>query len=357
MDKVKVYRYGLVMRPYAEALLATYKELEKQGKPVPDLDNQSLERMDKVTFRTPDYQLSTVQDYRKGRPGSQQHIWQATLGPRHRVFTINPGGTQQILAGAAAPQRPAPQRAGGGLRRAGGAPAGTEDRVPARRHRRRRALARAVGGGAAAPHAGGVPPGGSSTRWCRRATGRSGARAQGYIALWSRNKTSWSNDVFGGEGLVAEGRKNVWVAQLGRREGGRAVCRLGGQVAAAAVTGDRITVAYQAPGVGRVSFGWEGPLRVGGQEIPLADYARFDNPCAQVPWGQGRYEISHAGHKLMIDFDKNQHRETGPAAPIKPRADRQGRRGAGGPAGPRVRGQGSGVRGRARARRPARPSS
>ena len=99
IDKVKVYRYGLVMRPYAEALLATYKELAKQGKPVTDLDNQSLERMDKVTFRTPDYQLSTVQDYRKGRPGSQQHIWQATLGPDTGVFTINPGGTPKYWQG------------------------------------------------------------------------------------------------------------------------------------------------------------------------------------------------------------------------------------------------------------------
>ena len=58
---------------------------------MPDLDRASLSRVDKITFRTPDYQLSAAQDYRKGAPGSMQHIWQATLGPGTMVFALHPG--------------------------------------------------------------------------------------------------------------------------------------------------------------------------------------------------------------------------------------------------------------------------
>lgn len=44
------------------------------------------------TYRTPDYMLSCALDYRKGAPGYQQHIWQATLGNKALVYTNHPGG-------------------------------------------------------------------------------------------------------------------------------------------------------------------------------------------------------------------------------------------------------------------------
>ncbi len=46
--------------------------------------------VDKVTYKTPDYMLCSAQDYRPGEWGSQQHIWQATLGPAAVVFVTHP---------------------------------------------------------------------------------------------------------------------------------------------------------------------------------------------------------------------------------------------------------------------------
>ncbi len=46
--------------------------------------------VNKVTYRTPDYMLCSVQDYHPGEPGYQQHIWQATLGPDAVVFVTHP---------------------------------------------------------------------------------------------------------------------------------------------------------------------------------------------------------------------------------------------------------------------------
>ena len=41
-------------------------------------------------WRTPDGMLSSVQDYRSGLPGLQEHIWGATLSPEVQVFATNP---------------------------------------------------------------------------------------------------------------------------------------------------------------------------------------------------------------------------------------------------------------------------
>jgi hypothetical protein len=60
------------------------KEQQARGIPV-----------NKVTYRTPDYHLSSAQDYLPGVSGSAEHIWQATLGPGATVFVTNPGSSYE----------------------------------------------------------------------------------------------------------------------------------------------------------------------------------------------------------------------------------------------------------------------
>ena len=123
------------MKPYIVALLETYRQMAGRGQPLTDLDNSSLRRVDKITFRTPDYQLSTALDYRKGAPGSQQHIWQATLSPQAAVFTMNPGPSSKYWQGRLPRTAPASERAGGDLRHPVGAAARPQDGLPGRRRR------------------------------------------------------------------------------------------------------------------------------------------------------------------------------------------------------------------------------
>ena len=47
--------------------------------------------INKVTYKTPDYMISSAQDYHHGRRGSHEHIWQATLGSDAVVFSNHPG--------------------------------------------------------------------------------------------------------------------------------------------------------------------------------------------------------------------------------------------------------------------------
>jgi len=307
-----LHRYGVVIKPYGDAVLGTYQELARRGEPVPDLDRTSLQRVDKVTYRTPDYQLSTAQDYRKGAPGYQQHIWQATVGPDTPVFTFNPGPTSKYWQGRfprngqfknvlvafydiPAEQPPGPKTivpadAGGN---ASPSPSPNEDTlVPRTQAVFRRSLfdeVRQVNG------------------WTLARTG------QAYLALWSQQPVTWSaKEVLGGEGLVAEGRRNIWICQLGRTAVDGTFAAWAQRIAGArvTVTANGSAVTYAAPGVGDVSFGWEGLLRIAGRVEPLADYLRFDNPYCRAPYGSGRYEIKHAGRRLVIDFNTAEHSDT-----------------------------------------------
>jgi hypothetical protein len=308
MAKMNSRLYGHVGLPYSTALLATYRELAKTGKPVPNLDRQALPRVDKLTYRTPDYQLSAAQDYRKGGPGASQHIWQATLGPGTMVFAVNPGATPKQMLGRLPrvgqhknllfsvhdiPSEPYPGpkvEVPADVGEFRPSPAPSEEVFTPRTVAvfRRAAFDEVV----------------QEKGWT---FGRKGA---GYVALWSRQPTTWSKDgVFGGEGLVAEGSKNVWICHLGRTKTDGPFDQWRARIAAAKVVATDATVKYRAPGLGEASFGWEGPLRVGGRSIPLGGYPRFDNPYGKTEYGQDRYVITGADNRLVIDFKTGEHSE------------------------------------------------
>ncbi len=314
-DSLHFYRYGLVMKPYIVALLETYRQLAARGQPPEDLDNSSLRRVDKLTFRTPDYQLSSALDYRKGAPGSQQHIWQATLGPQNAVFAMNPGPSSKYWQGrlprtaqyrnvlvaiydipAERPPGPKTVFPADAVGDAVPSPSPSEERLDPRTLAvfRRGALDEVLQDGG----------------WTF------GRKGQGYVALWSRAATTWSADaVLGGEGLVAPGRKHVWICQLGREKVDGPFKAWAARIAGAALKSSDSDVTYTAPGVGQIAFGWDGPLRVDGKVVPLGDHPRFDNPYTRVAYGRPRYDLTHAGYRLVIDFSRDIYQETLPRPP------------------------------------------
>ena len=311
LDGMKSPLYDLVGRQYAQAVLGTYRLLATQGRPLPDLDRTSLQRVDKITYRTPDYQLAAALDWRKGSPGSQQHIWQATLGPRTLVFTVHPGPSPRywlgrlprvaqhrnvLIAVHDVPDKPHP---GPGTV----PPAGGGDLVPSPAPSQETLDPRTLA----------VFRRAAFDEVAQEGAWTFGRKGRAYVALWSRAPVVWSKDgVFGGDGLIAAGRKNVWVVQMGREKVDGTFATWRRRIAAAPIGGGELDVKYQAPGVGEVRFGWEGPLQVNGKEVPLGDHPRFDSPHARTPYGRARYEITAPGHRLVIDFEKGEHREKTP---------------------------------------------
>ena len=140
-----------------------------------------------------------------------------------------------------------------------------------------------------------------------------GRKDRGYIALRSQQPVRWTaNGVLRGEGLIADGRRNVWICQLGRAADDGPFATWAARIAAAPLAwGDR-SVRYDAPGIGRAEFAWEGPLTIDGHPIRLGDHGRFENPYCFSEHGSGRYEIAFRQHRLILDFPAGMRQEHAP---------------------------------------------
>jgi len=64
----------------------------------------------------------------------------------------------------------------------------------------------------------------------------------------------------------------------------------------------RFDVAYDSPGEGPISFGWEGDLVVKDRVVPIADYPRFDNPWIQMERGASSAEMRHGPFRVFHDW-------------------------------------------------------
>ncbi len=306
-EQIKSHRFNVVMRPYFEAVAATYTEMARQGiEHDGDLDRTTMSQVNKYTYRTPDYQLSCAQDYRKGKPGFQQHIWQATLGPEAIVFTLHRGNEDEesykywvgrfpraaqyrnlLIALYDIPAQPVPgpptqfppEASGNAMPSPGPSEEALLDYTVA------------------------VFPRAAFDEVIDREGWVFARKGQGYLALYSHQAAHWTSDgVLQGEGLIARGRQNVWICQLGREAVDGSFSAWTECIAQAERHIEGLSLRYAAPGIGPVRFGWETPLTVNEAAQPLRDYARFDNPYCRSDYGSGQYRIAYAGQALELDF-------------------------------------------------------
>ncbi len=307
-DHYHSHRFDVVMRPYAEAVLGTYRELDQRGiSHDGDLDRTTLAQVNKYTYRTPDYQLSPAQDYRKGKPGFQQHIWQATLDPDSVVFALHRGNEDEksykywvgrfprvaqyqnlLFAVFNIPEEPLPGPKTAFPDEAEG------NAMPSPGPSEEELLAYTV----AVFRRDAFDEVREDKGWIFARKG------EGYIALYSENETRWTPDgVLQGEGLIADGRQNIWVCQLGRQAVDGNFETWTERIAQANIRCEDLQVTYNAPGVGEASFGWEGVFTVDGTRIPLQDYPRFGNPYCTCDFESTRYTISMGNQTLTLDFE------------------------------------------------------
>ena len=306
-DEIQSHRFDVVIRPYVEAVEQTYAELDRQGIPHDgDINRTTMSPVNKYTYRTPDYQLSSAQDYRKGKPGFQQHIWQATLGPEAIVFALHRGNEDEesykywvgrfprvgqhqnvLVALFDIPEEPVPGPKTQFPPEAGGndmpSPAPSEEML--------------------LPYTVAVLRCSAFDEVIERDQWVFARKGSGYLALYSDQPTRWTADgVLQGEGLIAGGRRNVWICHLGRESVDGAFAQWVDRIASADCRVDGLSVDYVAPGVGQIQFDWHGPLRVNGEPQSLGDYARFDNPYCHSVYGSGVYPIQYDGRALELDF-------------------------------------------------------
>ena len=63
-----------------------------------------------------------------------------------------------------------------------------------------------------------------------------------------------------------------------------------------------LQVRYESPSQGLVEYGWEGPMRVKGVEVPVRGYKRLDNPYCQAEFPTEHYTIQRGSETRTLDF-------------------------------------------------------
>lgn len=254
-----------------------------------DLTRTLREEANLYTYRTPDYMLSSAQDYRKGYGGDQQHIWQATLGPDAVCFTTHPPRLQG----------PPPNDWTG---------SGSLPRVAQIKnvlfaiYRIRKTPALLVPNHIFYTHA-----------WLPRdrfeeVIEREGwifARlGEGYLALLSEHPYEW-RELPGedkGREVIVHAYNNIWICELGRQAVDGSFANFIQRILQAEVLYSGSNVSYHSPTQGHLQFGWKAPLRQDGRIISLIDYPRYASPYAQADFPAERLNIQLGEHSLSLDW-------------------------------------------------------
>ncbi|MES2460171.1 MAG: hypothetical protein V4671_06285 [Armatimonadota bacterium] len=267
----------------ADTLLAETKALVESGGATFDGDavNTALSEANLYTFRTPDYMLSCAQDFRPGRPGYQQHIWQATLGIDAVVFTNHPGNESESSAHGDRPNFWAGNRF---LPRAA-----QEKNVLVCLHH--------VPSDDPLPFSHAYFPRDAFDETLQRGPWTFGRSGDGYLALFSQHPAAWTSG--DSAELRAESPDNIWICEMGTRVQHGDFARFVAAIEAAPVTCGGLSVRYESPTLGPVSFGWTGPLSVSGRDLPLSGYPRFDNPYCHSEIGERTYTVERDGTRLI----------------------------------------------------------
>lgn len=240
------------------------------------------------TVKTPQYMLAAAVDHRPGEMGVQEHLWQATLGPEAMVFSSYPGNNQEhgharpnFWAGSVVLPRVAlvdhaviclyPLREDVGL-------GYTHAYFPVAMFDEVRL----------------------SGSW---AFARKG---DGYLALWSEGTmalTERGRHAYQELRSVNGGR--VWLCQMGRRADDgdfSAFCQR--LIEHPPTYAEHLQ--WTRPDGQQIAFGWEGPLKVNGEAVPLGDYPLYRSPHTDTPLNAEQMVIAHQGESLTLDLKQGQ---------------------------------------------------
>lgn len=292
-----------------EAHLEHFRLMEAAGQYTdPDPNDSALTQADIYTYRTPNYLLSCVQDYRKGRKNFQQHIWQASLGGRALVYVTHPGASDYtgrpsyFMGNGIMPKTNAYKNVLISIHRI----------PPDHKY--------------LATHA--YFPVHEFDEFQEKNGWLFGRKGNGYIGLrplkgrgiWkeknpdlfkSMNPAVWEAEFERAENYEywVPGHANAWICEMGDAESWESFPAFVEALSHAKVEGDTFSLRYASPSLGLVETGWQEPFRVAGESISTKDYPRYDAPCCHVPFDTPTYRIEWGGCGLELDFKALHRRE------------------------------------------------
>jgi hypothetical protein len=235
------------------------------------------------TYRTPTYLLSCAQDYRPGKPGYQQHIWQATLGIDAVVFTNHPGAADET-------SRPNYWAGNGVMPRAA-------------QHKQVLVCMYHLPPNDPFPFSHAYFPRDAFDEVVEKNQWIFARKGDGFLALYSQYPYSWLQDQAGQTiEIHVNAADNIWICEMGDQSQWGSFAAFIQAISKADVDCHGMEVRYQSPSQGNIRFGWTGDFEVDGQEIALHDAPRFDNPYCQAEFLSPQITIQRAGQALVLDM-------------------------------------------------------
>jgi hypothetical protein len=240
-----------------------------------------------VTFRNPEYLLSCAQDFRPGRPGYQQHVWQATLDIDAVVFTNHPGTANESSAHTDRPNFWA----------------GNRYLPRAAQHRNVVVCIHHAPADDPLPFSHAYFPRKHFDEVAAFGNWTLGRKGDGYIALYSQHAAlRCENGPAPDLELRANSPDNIWICEMGSAREWGSFEAFAAKIAAARIDCKGLSVDFDSPSIGRVQFAYTGPMTVSGKDVPLSDYPRYDNRYCQASLGDRKITIEREGKWLTWNF-------------------------------------------------------
>jgi len=281
--KVSAFLHGIPLSSYSEKL-----KLITQG--------ICLETSNTYTYRTPYYQLSGSQDHQKGMNSYQEHIWQASLDDDAFIYTSSPGGLTKDLE---------QEYVGGWNPRATlyknvGIIQYDRETLPLEGELLLYFLNLFMGN-KFYQHA--YFPRWAFDDWEQHGRWTFGVSGDGYVALYSYMDTYWASNYE----LRVDGFKNLWIVELGSIDEYGSFAQFVSEIQQSQVQvipqALGYNVRYLSPSQGLISVAWEDPMNVGGNEVDLGPYPRFDNDYCYQEFGTKNSIINFNNQSLALNFD------------------------------------------------------
>jgi hypothetical protein len=246
--------------------------------------------VNKVTYKTPDYMLCSAQDYRSGEKGSQEHIWQATMGPDAVVFVNHP---------------PCVSKEGSHR------PNFWSGNVVLPRAAQWKDVLIAVhnipdGDWLGFTHA--YFPAHAFDEYVLRedANGHTWAFAKkdnGYLAITAAQGVQFMTE---GEAACRElrsyGQHNVWLCHMGRAALDGEFAEFQEKVLALDVAFEGVAVRCATLRCETLAFGWEGPLLRNGEEEPITGFKHYENPYCVAELPSEQMVIRYGDQAMRLNF-------------------------------------------------------
>jgi hypothetical protein len=257
-----------------------------------DLDrNTGSWEVNKVTYKTPAYMLCSAQDYRPGERGSQQHIWQATMGPDAVVFVTHPACSSEE-----------------GSHR----PGFWHGNVVLPRVAQWKDVLIAIhklpdDDWLGFTHAY-FPAAAFDEHTLREdTTGQVWAFARkggGYLALTAAQGLEF---IARGDSAYRElrsyGQHNVWLCHMGRAALDGDFEAFQEKVLALEVTFEELSVRCGTLRGETLAFGWRGPLLHNGKEQPITGLKHYENPYCVAELPAAQMDIRYGEQLMRLDFE------------------------------------------------------